>query len=91
MVLLIGRRRDAVDTGGMRELLVLAHQCGGRALRDHEAGVEAGLADEKGWQEADGGIDQSRDTAFRDGAHLGDGERDGVRCKGYRLRVEIAA
>ena len=53
MVFLIGRGRHAVDARRMRQLLVLAHQRRGGALRDHEAGIEPGIADEERRQQRD--------------------------------------
>ena len=49
----------------MRQLLVLAHQRGGGALRHHEARIEPGIADEEGRQQRDRRIDQRGDAPLR--------------------------
>ena len=66
MVFLIGRGRCAVDACRMRKLLVLAHEGGGGALRNHEARIEPGIAHEERRQERDRGIDQRRYSPFAD-------------------------
>ena len=43
VVLLAARRRDRVDAGRVGQHFVLAHEPRGRAVRDHETRVEAGV------------------------------------------------
>ncbi len=92
MVLLIGRCRRRIGRARVGEMLVLAHQRRRRHLRDHQAGVEAGLRRQERRQVvAERRVDHQGDAALRDGADLGQRERDLVGGEGDRLGVEIAA
>ncbi len=80
VVLLVGGGRDRVDARRVREHLVLADERGGGVLGDHEAVVQAAVADEEGRQAAaQGRVHEAL------GAALGDARaaRRG-RCRGSR-------
>ena len=64
MILLIGRRWNAVDARRMGEQLVLRNErCSGH-LRHHESGVEPAVLHEKRGQAAHVRVHEERDAAF---------------------------
>ena len=90
MVLLVGRGRQAVDTGRVGQRLVLAGERSGGDLGDHEARIEARILDQEGGQLTEAGIDQKRHAALGQGADLGDGEGQIIGRHRHRLGMEVA-
>ena len=94
MVLLAERRGDGIDRGRVGEDFVLGDECGGRVLRHHETGVEAGVLHEQAGhlQVTDGvAMQQHIDAALGDGGNLGSRNGEVVEDKGQRFAMEIAA
>ena len=91
VVFLVGRGRQAVDTGRIGALLVLRGQRCGRHLGDHETGVEPGGLGEERRQVADRSIHQKRDAPFGKRPDLRRRERQHVGREGHRLGMEVAA
>ena len=91
MVLLVGGSRDAVDRSWMCKAFIFAGERRRRDMRDHEAGIDPRVLDQKRRQAANLAVYQHGDTAL---AHIADfGNRQGKRIRSHRNRlgVEIAA
>ena len=91
MILLVCRGRDRVDAARRSDGFIFGDQCGGRDLRDHEAGVQAAVLDQKGRQPAHLRVNEDCNAPLREAADLGDREGEGVCRKGHWLGVKVAA
>ena len=89
MVLLALRRGDGVAGGGPAQPLVLAHDAGGRVLRNHEAAVEAGLRHQVLGQ-APEPVNELVSSSFRDTCQFAHGDGQRVHGNGDRLSVEVS-
>ena len=76
----------------MGKHLGLVQQCGGRNMRNHEAGGDAGVrARERPAALVDVGVDEPVDTPFADAHQIGKRNRSIVERQCQRRSVEIAA
>ena len=91
VVFLIAAGGNGIDGVGSGERFIFAGERGGGDLRDHEAGIEAGLGSEKRRQQAGERIGHLLDAAFGNSAESGDGNRDLIGGHGQRLAVKISA
>ena len=89
MILLVGRGRDRIDTGGIGALLVLGHQRRRRHLGDHIARIEPRPRGQERRQPRQCRIDQHRHPPLRDRSDFAQGNGDHVGGKGNRLGMKI--
>ncbi len=91
VVFLVGGGRQAVHRMRMGQRLVLAGQCRGGHLGDHEAGVHAAIGHQERRQLRHVLVHHQRDAAFAQRADFGDGQGHVVGGHGHRFGVEVAA
>lgn len=90
MVLFRSRGRDGVTGCRMAQRLVLARERRRRAVRNHEARVEAALAHQERWQAAQLRIDEALGAALGDVGQLVHGDREIVHRLAGILAVKVA-
>ena len=90
MVFLPVTGHDRVAAGGITVHLVLAHHAGCRILRDHKAGIQSGIGNQK-FRQAPKAHDQLRDTAFGNISQLSQRNCKEIVGDRQRLAVEITS
>ena len=92
MILLPGGSRDVVDAGGMRQHFRFVQKRRRRDLRNHHAGLQAGLSRKKSWQTvAQVRIHQALDSPFADAHQIRQGNGRKIQRKGQGRAVKISA
>jgi hypothetical protein len=91
MIFLVGRGGQRIYAARDGQGLILGSERRRGHLRDHEAGVNAALADQKRRQPREIRVHQERGAPLGQRADLGDRERQAIRRERDRLAVEISA